>query len=284
MHTVKVPLTLAEASLYEEKLLELANELGRPLNFSLLVLPASALLTGYFRDRLQSLGQLKMLGLESRAQHGYLRSRDWRDSVKEHFKPLIYRHVAWVPSWQKGFKNKSVKTTIRLDIGMAFGTGNHPTTRLCLRRLVEALAKFSKTNQKFNKKLKPSVSDIGCGSGILAVTAERLGAMPVTGFDLDEHSITVARRNAKMNRSKAKFTVQDLYKTKLPQADIVLANLLANLIEDNAKKLWASVKPGGTLILSGLLKTELTTISKLFPVKAKSTKLGIWGVLVLNKP
>lgn len=273
MHTVKIPLTLEEAAPLEERLLEIANERGKPLNFSLLVLPQKALLTGYFKDRTQSLAQLKLLGLETRAQHGYLRDRDWQDSVKKHFQPLIYKNVAWVPSWQKKFPKKKAKVVIKLDIGMAFGTGNHPTTRLCLRRLVDALPLYD----------KPTVLDIGCGSGILAITADKLNATRTEGFDLDEHSIVVCKRNARLNRSKVKFAVKDLYKTKLVPADIVLANLLANLITDNAKKLWASVKKGGTLILSGLLKEELDRIAKLFPAKAKKTVLGKWGVVVVCK-
>lgn len=273
MHTVKITLTPDEALAVEEKLLTLANERGKPLNFSLIVLPQKALLTGYFKNRAASLKELKLLGMEARAHHGYLRDRDWQDSVKKHFKPLVYRGVAWVPSWQKHFSKKKAKTVIKLDIGMAFGTGNHPTTRLCLRRLVELMERYK----------SPTVLDIGCGSGILAITADKLGAKRAEGFDLDEHSIVVCRRNAKLNRSKAKFAVKDLYKTKLVPADIVLANLLGNLITDTAKKLWASVKPGGTLVLSGLLKEELDKIAKLFPAKAKKTVLGKWGVLVIKK-
>ena len=277
MHTVKITLPRESAADWEEKLLLVANDLGRPLNFSLLVMPTHALLTGYFKKREESLKQLKLLGLEGQVTHGYLRDRDWQDSVKKHFSPLIYRNVAWIPSWTKNFSkissNKKIKTVIRLDIGMAFGTGNHPTTRLCLRRLVETLRDYQ----------KPSVLDIGCGSGILAITADKLGASRAEGFDLDEHSIVVARRNARMNRSRAKLAVRDLYKTKLPKSDIVLANLLFDLIADNAKKLWTAVKPGGTLILSGLLKTQLGDIAKMFPAKARPTRLGQWGVLVIKK-
>jgi len=283
---------LQEAPALEEKLLEISNELGKPLNFSLLLLPQRAMLTGYFKDRKASLEQLKLIGMAERAQHGFLRDRDWQDSVKKHFKPLIYRNVAWVPVWQKKFDRKGAKTVLRFDPGMAFGTGNHPTTRLCLRRLVELMAEYMPRakDRSYNHsvptsrtKNSPTVLDIGCGSGILAITADKLGAKKAEGFDLDEHSIVVAKRNTKLNHSSARCFVGDLYKDKLVAADIVFANLLANLIEDNAKKLWAAVKPGGTLVLSGLLKEELEKIAALFPCPARLHRLGKWGAVVVRK-
>lgn len=276
MHTVKIELSPAEATSLEEKLLELANERGKPLNFSILLLPRrAAIMTGYFKTRAESLAQLRLIGMEKRAHHGFLRDHDWQDSVKKHFKPLVYRRVAWLPVWQKKFDRKKAKADVvlKFDIGMAFGTGNHPTTRLCLRRLVELMEKYN----------CPNILDAGCGSGILAITADKLGAGKTTGFDLDEQSIIVAKRNAKINRSRAVFKFGDLYKNKLPTADIVLGNLLGNLITDNAKRLWKTVNRGGVLVLSGLLKEELESIAKLFPAPAKHYRLGKWGALVIMK-
>jgi ribosomal protein L11 methyltransferase len=273
MHTIKVELTLNECDALEQQLLEIASELGKPLNFCLLRIEekGKALLTGYFKDKAQAQSQLKLLTLPAPVQHGFLRDRDWQDSVKKHFKPLVYRHVAWVPSWQK--KLPKAKVVLRLDPGMAFGTGNHPTTRLCLRRVVEVMERYR----------RPSVMDIGCGSGILAITAKKLGASRAEGFDLDEHSITVAKRNAQLNRTRTPFAVRDLYRTRLPQSDIVLANLLFNLIADNSSKLIRAVSPGGTLILSGLLKDEVKKAAALFRYPSRCYTLGKWGAVVITK-
>ncbi len=285
MHTVKIPLERTEVDALEERLLELASARGKPLNFSLLLPVGKApSLVGFFKNKLDALTQLRLLGLEARARHGHLKDRDWQDSVKKHFRPFAYRNVIFAPVWATPKQLSSLKKKIaaqkdspvkiiRLEIGMAFGTGNHPTTRLCLRRLIDAL----------EGRKRPSLVDIGCGSGILAITAQKLGATRAEGFDIDAHSIVVARRNARLNRSTAKFAVRDLYKTRLAPADVVLANLLGNLITDNAQKLWAAVKPGGALILSGLLKSELDSIAALFPVPARKTVLGQWGVLVLRR-
>jgi len=344
MHTVKIELKKGEEDIMEEKLWEAAEELGQPLNFSLMVMAPDvkkpSLLTGYFKDKAESLKQLKLLGLEKRAVHGYLKAKDWEDSVKEHFKPFGYRNVIWAPDWSKDHelaplvkkqkaalkkkakasrqsrppapsakqsldgqqgaaqRNTAAYKSIREDsalssnkagrqnlrdetevvvikqqMGMAFGTGNHPTTKLCLRRCVEAVPEYD----------RPTVLDIGCGSGVLAITAMALGAKKAIGFDIDEHSIVVAKANAKLNASKAKFHVGDLYKDELPVCDIVFANLLANLISDNVKKLWECVSPGGVLILSGLLKEELPKIAKLFKTDAIPYTLGQWGALALIK-
>jgi ribosomal protein L11 methyltransferase len=174
-------------------------------------------------------------------------------------------------AWSQNPRDNS--TVIQLEVGMAFGTGNHPTTRLCLRRLVETMARYN----------RPTVLDVGCGSGILGITADLMGAKRVTGFDIDEHSIAVARRNVRMNSSRAKFSVGDVYADALPVCDIVLANLLGNLITDNAQKLWGSVADGGTLVISGLLVEELDKIAKLFPAPSRAYNMGKWGVLVIKK-
>jgi ribosomal protein L11 methyltransferase len=298
MYTIKVDLTLAQCDEMEDRLLIVANELGKPLNFSLLRIAEKkrALLTGYFKTHAEASAQLKLiepLPQQAVIHHGVLHNRDWQDWSKHHFKPFTYRNFAWVPNWLtdkelsqflKSKKLSSIQlakqnpknnsTVIRLEIGMAFGTGNHPTTRLCLRQLVETMENYS----------RPTLLDVGCGSGILGITAEKLGAKKVIGFDIDEHSIAVARRNAKMNASRAKFSVGDVYADQLPVSDIVLANLLGNLIIDNAHKLWEAVANDGTLILSGLLVEELDKIARFFPAPARAYKLGKWGVLVIKKP
>lgn len=301
MHTVKIELKKGEEEIIEEKLWEASEELGEPLNFSLMTMAPDikkpSMLTGYFNDRAESLKQLKLLGLEERAQHGYIKNKDWEENVKDHFKPFGYRNVLWAPDWskekelaalvkkQKAALLKKAKASrsnlrdacevivVKQQMGMAFGTGNHPTTKLCLRRCVEAMPEYE----------KPTVLDIGCGSGVLAITAMAMGAKSAVGFDIDEPSVVVCKRNAKLNASKAKFHVGDLYKDKLPMADIVFGNLLANLISDNAKKMWECVNPGGVLILSGLLKEELPKIAKLFPARAIPYRLGQWGALAIIK-
>jgi|GEM_PF-2196469 ribosomal protein L11 methylase PrmA len=339
MRTIRVAITPAEVAELEEKLLILSNELGRPLGFSIEKMERRSLsLVGYFKTKKMATDELRLLGLDKRVTHGFLKDRDWQLCMRNHFEPLYYRGVAWVPTWSKS--TKKAGTILKFDPEMAFGSGNHPTTRLCLKRLVELLEKYrgqelppptpalragkyiggsapitpmsleipvasasttpeglplysptlrcslGGANKGYGciptRGKRPTLLDIGCGSGILGITADRLGAKAI-GIDYDPEAIIVSRRNAKLNHSKALFKIGDVYKDNIPSSDIVVANLLGNIITDNAQKLWNCVNPGGTLILSGLLKEELEKIAALFPSPSRLCRLGNWGAVVVRK-
>ncbi|MDR2678490.1 MAG: 50S ribosomal protein L11 methyltransferase, partial [Zoogloeaceae bacterium] len=131
---------------------------------------------------------------------------------------------------------------LALDPGMAFGTGAHPTTRLCLEWLEQTLQGGE------------HLLDYGCGSGILAIAAARLGAGTVTGVDIDPQAIAAARANAEKNGVTANFVASE---TPLQgQYDVVVANILANPLRVLAPAISAHVRPGGHLALSGLLEAQ----------------------------
>lgn len=163
---------------------------------------------------------------------------DWVQLTQAQFEPICISKRLWiVPSWHEPPDPEAI--TLVLDPGMAFGTGSHPTTRLCLEWL--------------ERTITPGVSvlDYGCGSGILAIAAARFGAAEVLGVDIDAQAVAIARDNARRNRVRAHFT--DSANALQGQFDIVIANILSNPLKALAPALCAHVRPGGMLALSGIL-------------------------------
>lgn len=164
---------------------------------------------------------------------------------------------------------------ITIPPSMGFGTGHHATTQLCL----EALQSVDLRDR--------SVLDVGTGSGILAIAASRLGAGPVAALDHDEHALASAAESLALNRdAHVALRTADLVDGTLPTADVVVANLTGALLVRAAATLSAAVKPGGLLIVSGLLVTERADVSAAFrpwPCTA-SAERGEWAALVLERP
>ena len=159
---------------------------------------------------------------------------------------------------------------------MGFGTGHHATTRLCLAAL-----------QQINVRGK-RLLDVGTGSGILAIAAQALGAVGVTGIDFDPDAIQSARENLQLNprTSGVTFTVADLGSAALEPVDIVTANLTGGLLVRAASKLLAATVPGGTLVLSGLMTSESDEVQAAFrPCSvAWEQSEGEWIGLAVKKP
>lgn len=167
--------------------------------------------------------------------------QDWVRLTQAQFTPQQISPRLWVvPTWHDIVDPAAVN--IRLDPGLAFGTGTHPSTRLCLRWL--------------DAHLRPgdTVIDYGCGSGILAVAALKLGAGRAEGVDIDEQALLAARHNAMQNQTAAAFyaAADDLQS----QADVVLANILANPLVVLAPLLARLTLPGGHIVLSGILAPQ----------------------------
>lgn len=211
--------------------------------------------SGLFRadaDMDPVLAQLQALPGGETAQVEILEDKDWEREWMQHYRPMQFGERLWIcPSWLEPPEPDAVN--LLLDPGMAFGTGTHPTTALCL----EALDALPLDGQR--------VVDYGCGSGILAIAAMRLGATCVLGVDTDPQALRATRDNAGRNR-----LVGDRLEICLPGdydrdawrhgADVVVANILAGPLAALRDELCDMLAPGGTLLLAGLLDTQMAAL------------------------
>lgn len=164
--------------------------------------------------------------------------QDWVRLTQSQFEPIRISQRLWiVPSWHAAPDPEAI--VLVLDPGMAFGTGSHPTTRLCLEWLERQVTPGT------------SILDYGCGSGILAIAAARLGATEVVGVDIDTQAVTSARSNAEANGVRARF--QNSAHELNAQFDMVVANILSNPLKVLAPAIAGHLRPGGSLALSGIL-------------------------------
>lgn len=178
-----------------------------------------------------------------------LQDDDWVRRTQAQFEPIRISARLWiVPTWHTPRDPAAIN--IVLDPGLAFGTGSHPTTRLCLRWLDE------------NLRGGESVLDYGCGSGILAIAAMKLGAGSAMGVDLDPQAIQASRDNAAANQVEAVFHQADDAPDQ--QADVVVANILTNPLKLLAPLLARAVRPGGRLALSGILEAQAAEVAAIY--------------------
>lgn len=250
-----------------------------------------AWLTGYFASQAEAAVAWKELagaigaGWTKAVPHvRELPDEDWKNSYKAHFKAWKFGRLNWVPVWEReSFVLPAGEEVLWLDPGMAFGTGNHETTRLCCERL----ARFAAARGPGAR-----VIDAGCGSGILALSAAKLGFGRIAGFDNDPEAIRVSGENAALNglAGRIDFYLGDLT-TGLSgrSAELVLANIQADVLMRFVPELLAAVPPGGQLVLSGILSQELETVrAKFAGVTAgwhvESRELGEWADLALTRP
>jgi ribosomal protein L11 methyltransferase len=174
--------------------------------------------------------------------------QDWVRATEAQFAPMKITGRLWiVPSWCTAPDPGAINLT--LDPGLAFGTGSHPTTRLCLAWLAATLRGGER------------VLDYGCGSGILAIAASMLGAGEVVGVDVDPQAIVASSANAASNGVAATFVLPDaLAPAAAAGFDVVVANILANPLILLAPVLAARVRPGGRLALSGILESQAADV------------------------
>ena len=175
--------------------------------------------------------------------------QDWVRLTQSQFEPIrITSKLYIVPSWHVIPEPDALG--IILDPGLAFGTGSHPTTFMCLRWLAN------------NIKPQQEVLDYGCGSGILAITAHKLGAANVTGVDIDPQALEASLYNAQVNQAIVDFKLPNEFNSY--QYDVVVANILANPLRMLASALASYVKPGGQIILSGILDSQIEEMSIIY--------------------
>ena len=176
---------------------------------------------------------------------------DWVRLTQSQFGPIeVGTRIFIVPSWhadQMPLVPEPDRIAIQLDPGLAFGTGSHPTTHLCLEWLAAELPE------------RASVLDYGCGSGILAIAAAMLGAQDVTGVDIDEQAVQATRDNASANKVTVRSQLPDDLADGL--FDVVVANILSNPLKVLAPMLAGRVRSGGQLILSGVLERQAQEVA-----------------------
>jgi ribosomal protein L11 methyltransferase len=236
--------------------------------------PGRALLVGWFEGHVAAEA--------ARLAHGGVLAEvpdaDWGEAWKKDFKALDVGRVRVRPSWIETPPPPGSVEVI-LDPGMAFGTGTHPTTSLCLAALSDLLG----------ARPGAAVLDVGTGSGLLAIAARKLGAGRVAANDNDPVAVEVARENAARNGAALELTgapVEAIAGT----FDVVVANILANVLVALAPALAARVAPGGVLLLSGLLGPQEDEVRSahvaagLEPVPGGDRREGEWSLLALRRP
>ena len=284
---LKAAVPLSEVERLEELLAELEEQ-------RLMVLEdkpsGQAWLAGYFESRATAVAAWQLVAAAAKADWSAaqptlreLPDEDWKNSYKAHFKASKFGRLHWVPVWERAtFVLPAGEEVLWLDPGMAFGTGNHETTRLCCERLAEYANRRGAAGR---------VIDAGCGSGILALSAAKLGFRQVTGFDNDAEATRVSGENAELNgmAGQVDFSVGDLV-TGLAgrQAELVMANIQSDVLMRFARELCRAVAPGGELVLSGILSRELDEVRVKFLAispgwRAESRVLGEWADLKLSR-
>lgn len=175
--------------------------------------------------------------------------QDWVRATQSQFDPIRIRDDLWiVPSWHVAPNPQALN--IVLDPGLAFGTGSHPTTHLCLAWLAD------------NLEAGETVLDYGCGSGILAIAAKRRGSGETLGVDIDPQAMVASRYNAENNEADVRFVLPDEMPTFV--ADVVVANILASPLKVLAPALASHCRSGGRIALSGILREQAEEVSAIY--------------------
>jgi len=191
--------------------------------------------------------QTKLSGLNYTTE--IIQEQDWVRATQSQFDPIKITDSLWiVPTWHDSPNPDAIN--IILDPGLAFGTGSHPTTHLCLAWLTQTV------------KPGQTVLDYGCGSGILAIAAKKLEAGKVVGVDIDPQAIQSSLYNAEQNYVNANFYPASEYQSA--EFDIVIANILSSALSVLAPALASSCKAGGKIALSGILREQESAVSAIY--------------------
>jgi ribosomal protein L11 methyltransferase len=204
---------------------------------------------------------------------------NWATAWKKYYHPVhISRYLTIVPSWEEYTAQHTDEKIITLDPGMAFGTGTHPTTRLTLQAL-EVTLRGGET-----------VLDVGTGSGVLSIASKYLGAKDVYAFDLDEVAVQAAQENMDLNpiASDVSVSANDLLKGIETPADVIVANILADIIVLMVPDAWRLLKSDGTLIVSGIIHEKKQMVIDTLEAQGFEVDQVFqqkdWYAIILKKP
>ncbi len=219
---------------------------------------------------------------------GVVREEDWAEAWKAYYKPVrCGRRLAVAPTWER-YDARPGEVVVRLDPGMAFGTGTHPSTALCLEFLDGSAPGDGRPSAP--DVAGAAVLDVGTGSGILAIAAALLGAGRVVALDVDPVAVRVAEENARANGVEGRVRVRRGEVAGEPDAayDLVLANITAGVLRELAPDLARVLRPGGTLVLSGIVAPERGRVEEAFRARgltpAGAAEREGWVLLAFRRP
>lgn len=229
-------------------------------------------IVGWIREELEEQAE----GQEIRAGSERLDEQDWAETWKLHFHPLHVGGRLWVlPPWEEP---PSGAIAVVIEPGMAFGTGGHATTALCLEGILEIL----------DRRAGASVLDVGCGSGILGIAAAKLGAGRVEMIDNDPVAVEVAKENTEANGCSAIETSARPVEDVAESFELVIANILAGTLVELAAPIAARVAPGGDLLLSGILAPQAADVRAAYEARGLTLRelrhQGEWALVWMERP
>ena len=209
----------------------------------------------------------------------FLRDEDWSETWKRYFhtEKIVApsgKSITIKPTWED-YETSTDETIIEIDPGAAFGTGTHPTTSMCLRALAD-----------MNLRDK-TVADVGTGSGILAIAAAKLGAKKIVAVDNDPTAVKVAAENVRQNNATVELRVGDLLKDMDIKADVIIANIIADIIIRLLPQAHEILKVGGCIVASGIIDERANDVTKAadangFAITTRNAEKG-WVQLTLTK-
>jgi ribosomal protein L11 methyltransferase len=243
-------------------------------------------LNSFFGDTVeeikQAISQLQQYNINLGAHEVTLNEVDeeeWATAWKKYYKPVkVGEKITIAPSWENYKAVSDEEIVVELDPGMAFGTGTHPTTVLC----IQALEKYLKAGEH--------VIDVGTGSGVLAIAADKLGAGSVNAIDLDEVAVEAASRNVEWNNSSRTVSVSkaNLLDHVSGTYDMIVANILAEVIVDMTDSAYKAVRPGGLIIVSGIIKAKREMVKNSLIQSGflitEITEMEDWTAIVAARP
>ncbi|MDF0480604.1 50S ribosomal protein L11 methyltransferase [Vagococcus sp. PNs007] len=231
------------------------------------------------KERIAKLPEFGLEIGENKLEMSEVAEDDWATAWKKYYHPVnISRYLTVVPNWVDYEVKNPDEKIIKLDPGMAFGTGTHPTTMVSLHAL-EIVLRGGET-----------VLDVGTGSGVLSIASKHLGADKVYAYDLDEVAVAAAQENMDMNpvASDVQVSANDLLNGVSTQADVVVANILAEIILRLIPDAWNLVKPGGKFIVSGIIEDKkeevMDALKEIGFTVSEILQQGDWFGIILTKP